>query len=258
MTEVFQRMSADYAQKHFPTGSVFESASKTLKRRGFAGIIFIGVWVAAALAGLVWGVGRTMAFMAEGEEDMLGVGIGICVFFALTALLFGVLLFFAVKSTRRNREDYIKLSAKKSRLSEHEIEEFDRQAMASDTYVLKLTAGLDRALSSAANKDGLLTRDYVYLAGPAQIVLRVKDLKACCFNDYTYYISTGKRSKKIHCLAVTLISSNGVTDSSDVTEEAGRALMALLRERNSAIDTNGGKVLPEGALDAYKKKVLEG
>ncbi len=99
----------------------------------------------------------------------------------------------------------------------------------------------------------MLTRDYIYLANPALIVMRVKDVRACCFNDYTYYINTGKRSKKIHGLAITLIASNGVTDTSDTTEAAGQA---LLKERNSAIDTNDGKVVPEGALDAYRKKVL--
>ena len=32
--------------------------------------------------------------------------------------------------------------------------------------------------------------------------------------------------------------------------------MAILKERNGAIDTNDGNVLPEGELDGYKKKVL--
>ncbi len=256
MTDFFQKMNEGYAQKHFPTGSVFESASKTLKRRSFVGIIVIGVWVIGALFGLFWGIGRTMEFMAEGKDDMLGAGLVICGFFAVIALISGIILYFFIRNTRQKRSDYIKLSAKKSQLPESEIEAFDRQAVASDTCILKLTAGIDRVLSSAANKDGLLTRDYIYLANPALIVMRVKDVRACCFNDYTYYINTGKRSKKIHGLAITLIASNGVTDTSDTTEAAGQALMALLKERNSAIDTNDGKVVPEGALDAYRKKVL--
>lgn len=258
MTDFFKRMDDAYVQKHFPTGSVFESASKTLKRRGFWGIIFSGVWMAAALLGLVWGIGRTMEFRAEGKDDMLGIGIGICIFFAVVALLFGVLLYFLIRNQTKKREDYIKESAKKSKLPESEIEAFEQQAVASDTYILKLTAGLDRVLSSATNKDGLLTRDYIYLANAAPIVMRVNDLKACCFNDYTYYINTGNRSKKIHCLAVTLIASNGVTDTSDTTKEAGEALMELLKERNSAIDTNNGMVLAEGDLSAYKRQILAG
>ena len=86
--------------------------------------------------------------------------------------------------------------------------------------------------------------------------MRVDSLKACCFSDYTYYIDTGKHHKKIHCLAICLIASNGVSVLSDTTEEAGQALMAILKERNGAIDTNDGNVLPEGELDGYKKKVL--
>ena len=81
-------------------------------------------------------------------------------------------------------------------------------------------------------------------------------MKACCFGDYTYYINTGKIHKKIHSLVVYLIASNGASVLSDTTEEAGRALMALLKQRNSAIDTNEGNVLPESAFDSYKDRVL--
>lgn len=111
-------------------------------------------------------------------------------------------------------------------------------------------------LSNATNKDGLLTRDYIYLADPAQTVMRVDSLKACCFSDYTYYIDTGKHHKKIHCLAICLIAPGGVSVLSDTTEEAGRALMDLLKQRNNAIDTNEGRVLPENELDSYKKRML--
>jgi hypothetical protein len=33
MTDFFEKMTEDYAQKHFPDGSVFASALKTVKRR---------------------------------------------------------------------------------------------------------------------------------------------------------------------------------------------------------------------------------
>lgn len=167
-----------------------------------------------------------------------------------------IVLFILIKNSLQKQEDYIASSAKHSKLPVSEIETFERQATASDCYILKLTSGLDRVLSNGTNKDGLLTRDYIYLADPAQTVMRVDSLKACCFSDYTYYIDTGKHHKKIHCLAICLIASNGVSVLSDTTEEAGQALMAILKERNGAIDTNDGNVLPEGELDGYKKKVL--
>lgn len=256
MADFFLKMDEDYVQKHFLNGSVFEGAKKTVKRRGTIGVILIGAWLAAALFGLVWSVGRLREYLADGQDDMLGVGIAICAFFGLLVLVFGVLILFMIKGIRQKREDYIRDSAKKSKLPVSEIEAFERQATASDCYILELTEGLDRMLSNATNKDGLLTRDYIYLADPAQTVMRVEDLRACCFSDYTYYVSVGNRSKKIHCLAIYLIASNGVSVISDTTKEAGEALMALLKERNNTIDTNDGKVLPEGEVDAYKKRIL--
>lgn len=258
MTEFFSRMNEDYVQKHFPNGSVFGSAMKTAKRGNVGGIFFFGVIFAGALYGVVWSIGRTLELQSDGEEDMLGVSIGICVFLGLILLGAVAVLCILIKACRKNRSDYIAGSAKNSKLPVNEIEEFERQAVASDCYILKLTAGLDRVLSNAVNKDGLLTRDYIYLGDPAQTVIRVDSLKSCCFSDYTYYVKVGKSTRKVHNLAICLIASNGVSVLSDTTEEAGRALIELLKERNHAIDTNGGMVLPEGAaFDDYKKRMLE-
>lgn len=258
MQEFFTKMNEDYVQKHFPNGSVLESAMETVKRRSVGGIFFFGLFFAGALYGLVWSIGRTLELQSNGEKDMLGVSIGICVFFGLILLGSLAVLCILFKTRGKKRSDYVASSAKNSRLPVSEIEAFERQAVASDCYILKLTAGLDRALSNATNKDGLLTRDYIYLADPAQTVIRVDSLKACCFSDYTYYIKVGNSNKKVHNLAICLIASNGVSVLSDTTEKAGQALIELLKERNSAIDTNGGNVLPEGAaFDAYKKRMLE-
>lgn len=258
MSEFFSKMDADYVQKHFPDGSVFESAMKTLKRRSVGGIFFFGLFSVGALYALVWTIGRTLELQSNGKKDMLGFSIGICVFFGLILLGSLAVLRILIKARGKKHSDYIADSAKNSKLSVSEIETFERQAVASDCYILKLTAGLDRALSNATNKDGLLTRDYVYLADPAQTVIRVDSLKACCFSDYTYYLNVGRSTKKIHNLVICLIASNGVSVLSDTTEKAGLALMELLKERNNAIDTNEGKVLPEGAaFDEYKKRILE-
>ena len=82
-------------------------------------------------------------------------------------------------------------------------------------------------------------------------------LKACSFSDYTYFVNVGKRQKTVHCLAVYLLASNGVSVLSDTTRKAGEALMALLQERVSGIDTNGGRVLSEGReMDDYTKRIL--
>lgn len=255
MTSFFQTMNEEYVQKHFPNNSVFEGVAKTLKRRGIGGYFFLGLFFLGSLYGLIWAIRTTLGYLPDDPDDMLGVGIGISVFFGLCALFFGGILIYLIKNSNKKRSGYIADSAKNSKLSVSEIENFERQAVASDCYILKLTAGLDRVLSNATNKDGLLTRDYVYLADPAQIVFRIEDLRACCFSEYTYYIGDGSRRKKIHNLTICLLSSNGACASSDTTEKAGLALMELLKERNPAIDTNDGKVVPEDSFDAYKKKL---
>ncbi len=256
MADFFKNMNEVYVRKHFPNGSVFDGALKTVKRISIVSIIFLAVFLGGALFGLLWAIGRTMELRAEGRDDMLDVSLVICGFLGLVVLGCMVVLVFIILGLRKKREDYIATSAKNSKLPVNEIEAFEQQAVAPDCFILKLTAGLDRLLSNSTNKDGLLTRDYIYLADPAQTVLRVDTLKACCFTDYTYYANTGKHRKKIHCLAIFLTASNGVSVLSDTTKKAGEALIALLKERNPAIDTNGGRVVPESALDDYKKRIL--
>ncbi|MDE6996921.1 MAG: hypothetical protein K2P04_03460 [Oscillospiraceae bacterium] len=55
MSDYFSKMNEDYVQKHFPTGSVFANAAKTVKRRGMAALVFFLVFLAGGLCGLAWG-----------------------------------------------------------------------------------------------------------------------------------------------------------------------------------------------------------
>lgn len=257
MSDFFSKMNEDYARKHFPNGSVFEGVTKSVKGISIFSLFFFALLFTGATYGLIWAIGRTVESISEGDRDLLGIGIGICVFFALVVMGCLVMLYLLIKQARKKRGDHIAEAAKKSKLPKSEIEAFERQAVASDCYILNLTSGLDRLLSTGTYSHGLLTRDYIYLAN-AYTVIRVDDLKACCFSEYTYYVKAGKSSKKIHNLAIYLFASNGVCTFADTTEKAGLALMALLKERNSAIDTNDGKFLPEGAaFDEYKKRILK-
>uniref|UniRef100_UPI0040575CA9 hypothetical protein n=1 Tax=Acetatifactor sp. TaxID=1872090 RepID=UPI0040575CA9 len=252
MEHLFQKMDEAYIQKHFPNGLIFEKVSKKIKTSGIVLVIFILAPIfLGSLYGMIWSARRALEWMAEGHDDM-GIAIGICVFFAVITLIFLILIIVTLKGSNKKQGDYIASSAKQSKLPESEIRCFEQQAVASDCYILKLTAGLDRVLSNNTNQDGLLTRDYIYLADPAQTVIRIKDLKVCCFEEYTYYVN----NKKVKNLAIRLIASNGVTVSSDTTQKAGLALMELLGERNPEIDTLDGKVLQEGAYMEYYKKVV--
>ena len=116
MTDFFIKMNEDYAQKHFPDHSVFEGTMKTVKRRSVGGLIVFGLFFAAALYGLVWGIGRTLQLMTNGEDDMLSVGLVICGFFGIIVLICLLVLIFLIKGSRQKRSDYIANSAKQSKL----------------------------------------------------------------------------------------------------------------------------------------------
>lgn len=258
MEDFFQKMNEEYASKHFPEGTVLGSALKKGRRGGIMGLLFFVLFFAGFLYASIWVLRRTISFQAEGKTDMIGIGVGVCIVLALLALGCFFVIRMLVKAIRQDVNDLIASSAKASKLSVSEVEEFDRQALASDCYILKLTAGLDRALSNSTFKDGLLTRDYIYLGDAAQTVMRIDRLKACFFSDLTYYVNVGNRSRKIHNLVIFLLAEGGITVHSDTTEEAGQALMDMLTDRNSAIDTNEGRVVPEGrAFDDYTKRILE-
>lgn len=246
MEGCFQKMTGEYARKHFPGGSVLEDARRTSRRRDAAGVLFLLVFLVGAAWGLAWSAGRALELRAQGQDDLLGVGVAICAVFGLAALGLLAAVLIVLKRLGKGRDAYLANIAERSKLPVGELEAFERQAVASDCYILKLTAGLDRALSNATNKDGLLTRDYVYLADPGQTVLRVDGLKECYLSWYSYYVTVGKIRKKVRCLAISLVGGNGVSVLSDTTGEAGRALMAMLKERNGGIDTREGEIVEEG------------
>ena len=54
---------------------------------------FYGGLSGGQYSGLVWSVNRTLEIIRDKEENMLGVGIGISVFFLLLVAVFGVAVF---------------------------------------------------------------------------------------------------------------------------------------------------------------------
>lgn len=252
MAEYFKRMSEEYKQKHFPKGTIFGTLGKNVKRNGIiAVILFFGPMFLLCCFGLVM---MTISTIQTGvKEDEVGLTIGFYAVLGVLALLFLVAIICFLRMGKRGADHYIKTSAKNSKLTETEIRSFESQALASDCYILNLTSGLKRALNNNFMRDGLLTREYIYLSDPRQTVIRVQDLKACFFEEYITYIN----NKRIYNLGIRLIASNGVMSFADASEEAGNALMDMLLERNSSIDTNNRDVLQEGKeLDNYVKKML--
>ena len=237
-------MNEDFMKKNYPEGSVFKAYKKSLKGvNAGLGMFFMIAFLAGSIAGLAWSIKRTLEIIRDAEENMLGVGIGICVFFVLLVLLFGAVIFFITKDMRKTVDDWIRFFAKAGGLSEQEIREFDKQAMEPDTLILNHLGKLKSF--TTGQKKGILTRDYICLYGSnAPNILKLSHLKEAYLQDNTYYVKVGNTSKQAHYLTINLKNMDGKNAWAETSLEAARTLQEELESRCPGIDTAGGAVLP--------------
>lgn len=239
-----ESMNEEYKQKHYPEGSVFKAHKKAMKGvNAGLGLFFMGAFLAGSIAGLVWSINRTLEIIRDKEENMLGVGIGISVFFLLLVAVFGVAVFFITKDIRKTVDDWIRVAAKVGGLEEQEIREFDKQAMGSDSLILNHLGKLKSF--TTGQKRGILTRDYICLyGGNMPCVLKLSRLTQAYIKDNTYYVKVGKTRKQTHYLTIHLMTEDKKTAWAETSREAARALQDELESRCPGIDTAGGSVLP--------------
>lgn len=240
-----KHMDEEYRIKHYPEGSVFMAHKKARKGvNAFLNLFIIGAFLAGSIVGFVWSINRIQEIIRDSEEDMLGVGIGIAVFFFLLVIGFAVLIFVMVKGMRKSADDWIRIAARTGGLSEQEVREFDRQAMQPDSLVL---IHLGKLKSFAAGqKDGILTRDYICLYNNNMPrVLKLDQLTEAYLKDNTYYIKVGNTRKKAHYLTINLKSGDNKTAWAETSRESARALQEELVNRCPGIDTAGGAVMAE-------------
>lgn len=190
-------------------------------------------------------------YRQSGEPDMVQIGIVMCFVFAAFALLAAICIGLTIWRGKRGGEDWLKKSAACSKIAESKIHEFERQAMMSDSYVLKLTSGLNAVVS--AHKDGILTKDFVYLADSELTVLPIEALICACMVNSTYYVGDVQHRKAMPYLALYLLCENGAESYAEASPEAGAALTELLLQRNPQIETCGGRVLSTKEYLDYKK-----
>ena len=240
-----KHMDEEYRKKHYQEGSVFMAHKKAQKgANAVISLFFIGLFLAGSLAGFIWSINMILEIIRDAEEDMLGVGIGISVFFLLLAIGFGALIYVMVKGMRKSADDWIRTVAKAGGLSEQEVREFDRQAMEPDSLIL---IHLGKLKSFAAGqKDGILTRDYICLYNNnTPRVLKLDQLTAAHIKDNTYYVKVGKTQKKAHYLTINLMSRDNKTAWAETSQESARVLQKELLRRCPGIDTADFAILAE-------------
>lgn len=228
MSESIKKMDAAYRNKHYPAGSVFEKATRENRKNNII-LAVMAVLVSAGLGAVLWFlISLTMESKAEGDGDSVTIGVIFSVVVGLILLLCVVGFVMAVRHVRDGESAILRRCAKRTGLTEEELREFDRQAMQSDSDVVALAGKVSAAMTG--QKEGILTRDYLWLGDAAYTVVKRKDLAGVSlYLDY-YYV--GKKRVQSLCLAV--VSKNGTMCSAETREDVGRALMAALGENSSA------------------------
>lgn len=255
MQSYFVQMNEDYINKHYPNRSVFSSVNKSNQKNGIGIYAFFGILMVMSGLGTVWGIVTTIGCIKEGESDMVAPGLFIIGFFFV---IFAISIFtirFTHKRNSLGAEGLIKKSAKNSECNESEIREFELQAMASDSFILALTGKMKAMLSG--QKDGILTRDFIYLADCNNIVMKRSDIVGAFLVERTFYINENKYTRKpVRYLTITIVSNKCIQTLAETSIEAGKALLTMLQEQNPQIDTKNCSVIQEKEHNKYCKMML--
>lgn len=253
MQTFFTQMNEEYINKHYPKRSVFAAVNKSNKKNGVGVNILCGIFVLMFGAGIVWSIGRLLEYKEAGESDMMSTGFVILGFFIVMLVLSLVPIIITIKRNSLGAEGLIKKSAKISEYSESIIREFDRQALESDSYILALTSKIKAVLIGQRN--GVLTRDFIFLADAKNIVMKRSDLVGAYLVARTVYTNGNSNIRTpLEYLTVSIISNKGIQTLAETSLEAGKALIAMLKEQNPELDTNDSEVMKETDYNKYWKK----
>lgn len=247
-----EKMSEEYKSKHYPQGSVMEKAAAE-NRRGNVILAVMAALVSAGLGWLIfWLASLTMDHRAQGNDDSAQMGV---IFIAVIGVILALCLFglvFAIRHIKDGKDMAIRKAAKFSQLTEDEVREFDRQAMQSDSSVFRLAGKVSAAMSG--QKDGILTRDYIWLGAVQNCILKREDIVGACLYWSYYYVNR----KRISNLNLALLSRNGVTASAETQEEAARELLQTLREAHPAIQVQEGTLKEGKEFDRWRDSLRSG
>ncbi len=252
MKEYIVKMDEAYRNKHYPKGSFFEKAAGANKR-GNITLAVMAALVSVLLGALmVFLIGLTRDHSAQGDGESVKIGL---IFIAVTAVLLLLCVFgfvVAVRHLKDGAEEVMKKAAKNSGLTEEDMREFERQALQSDSYVLCLAGKVSAAMSG--QKDGILTRDYIWLGDYRSCILKRADIVGASLYHWYYYVN----KKRVRSLSLAVLSGKDVLSSVEATEEAGRELMKTLAEAHPSIQVHDG-ILEEGKeFDAWRKELSGG
>ena len=233
-------MSGDYKKKHYAKG-VFDSIRKKTAKISFGIYIFFGIVFLGGAYGIYWALGRIEEYRLTGQDDLISTGyviMGVFAFFTVVGL---ACIIITIIRHSRGAKKWKELCAKNNGYTISDMDEFERQTMDMECRVVKLL-GTAEALANGQS-DGILTRDYIYLADAHHSILKLSDLSAACIVKQT--LSVGDIHKKYDYLTVMLLSRNGSRAIAECSKESGAALITFLKEKYPNIYTADGNVITD-------------
>ncbi|MCI9072473.1 MAG: hypothetical protein HFH80_06615 [Lachnospiraceae bacterium] len=246
MEKYLQVMSDDYKRKHYAEG-VFTSIRKKTAKISFGVYIFFGIVLLGSAFGFYWAMGRIEEYRLSGQEDMIGAGKFIAGFFACFALIALASIIITIIRHVRGTASWKSNCAKQSGYTISDMDEFERQTMDMECRVIRL---LDATKALAVGQsDGILTRDYIYLADAHHTILKISDLSAACLVKQTVAVGDVPNRKRIEYLTVMLLSKSKSRGFAECSEESGTELIDYLKQRVPGLYTADGKAIPAEEFD---------
>ncbi len=239
-------MTEDYKRKHYAR-EVFASIRKKTAKISFGIYIFFGIVLCGCAFGLFWAMGLVENYRLSGQEDMVGTGYFIAGFFGVLAFIALASMIITIVRHARGTGGWKKNCAKQSGYTVSDMEEFERQTMDTECRVIRL---LDTAKALAAGQsDGILTKDYIYLADAHHMILKLSDLSAACIVRQRVAVGDVTVRKSFEYLTVMLLGKNGNRAIAECSEESGTVLVNFLKQRFPGIYTADGKVVSAEEFD---------
>lgn len=239
-------MTEDYKKKHYGEG-IFQRIHKNTAKVSVMVYVFFAVVFAGCLYALKFVLPIANQCRELGEMDMIIFFYGltaVLVFFALVSVAVIVL---SIVRQKRGAEKLKELCAKENGYTVEEVNEFERQALEMESRAIRLVDTVKKAVSD--QKDGILTRDYVYLTLGSNVLIKYSDLKVACLVKQTIRAGQGSSRVGIEYLVVGLIGKNGASVVAECSMESGTALIEYLKEKCPGLDTQEGRVLSSREYD---------
>ena len=237
MSAELKHVDEKYLNKYFRERSVFKRYKKYLARSIAAAMVIFTIFLTAAAAGVIWS--GSVLISNIGEEGYF-VGVIIFLFFVLVTAGCVAMLLVLSKDARKPVDHWVELAAKDGGYAVSHIQEFERQAMETDSLLVPTAAMFAKTF-----RNGFLTKDYICFMGLQNRlqVAKCTDITEAYLNTYSFPVMGTYR--KMYDLHICLFTKHGEIITTDITKKAGNLLQDILKERYPHIDTKDGTILSE-------------